>query len=67
MIYGTDPLKADTDADGILDGDEVQVGSNPLASGAPPAVPTLGLGPLAMLFCLLLTAGMAPFLVGRMK
>jgi hypothetical protein len=67
MIYGTDPLKADTDADGILDGDEVQVGSNPLASGAPPAVPTLGLGPLAMLFCLLLTAGMAPVLVGRMK
>jgi hypothetical protein len=31
--YGTDPLKADTDGDGYLDGDEVANGFNPIGSG----------------------------------
>lgn len=31
-VYHTDPLKADTDGDGISDGTEVEQGTNPNAS-----------------------------------
>ena len=33
-IYGTNPLKSDTDGDGYLDGDEVKNGYNPLGEGS---------------------------------
>ena len=32
-VYGTNPLKSDTDGDGYLDGDEVKNGYNPLGDG----------------------------------
>ena len=33
-VYGTNPLKSDTDGDGYLDGDEIKNGYNPLGEGS---------------------------------
>ena len=33
MVYKTDPLKADTDGDGVIDGVEVDNGYDPNGSG----------------------------------
>jgi hypothetical protein len=37
-LYGTDPLSADTDRDGVDDGDEIDAGSNPLLNPVVPVV-----------------------------
>ncbi len=46
---GSDPLVVDTDGDGVDDGDEVAVGTDPNVPDSPPAVPTLGTPGLLLL------------------
>ena len=40
QIYGSDPVKPDTDGDGYLDGQEVRAGYNPNGPGELTGVPT---------------------------
>jgi hypothetical protein len=57
---GTDPLDADSDADGYRDGEEVAAGSDPNDPASIPGVaslPTIGFAGRALVGCLLLSIG----------
>jgi DNA-binding beta-propeller fold protein YncE len=54
---GTDPLDADSDNDGIDDGTEVALGSDPNDAGSTPAVPAVPLAGLGLLAAAVATAG----------
>ncbi|MEO2169130.1 MAG: thrombospondin type 3 repeat-containing protein [bacterium] len=56
---GTNPVLADTDGDGVNDGDEIAAGTNP---NGPAGVPALGPGQLALLALILLALGTAAIL-----
>ena len=53
---GSDPFEADTDGDGMNDGDEVAIGRDP---NRPPSTPGPGLGLGALLALALLVGGRA--------